>query len=233
MYEPNRSSCEADFAKLLKNALTFLKSGISKADEGLKILSGIFVSCSNLFEVQRFFITLAYAINPTEAKKNVNSFVDKFPSAANDFQNEFNRLDFINKEILRLVENFLKENDLTSKFSTMRGGCESRLNTLRRELSTTTSGTRANTADIDTAINYIGRNSITGLRNIVKKIEQVNNSSDNKEDFSKQKQDINKLFSEFFEIHWAGHVQAILVQDRLQKILYTLSPLFAKYDSSM
>lgn len=233
MYEPNRSSCEADFAELLKNALTFLKSGISKADEGLKRLSEIFVSCSNLLGVQRFYITFAYATNPTEAQKNVQSFVDNFPSAADDFQNEFNRLDSINKEIVGLVENFVKENDLTSKFSTMRGGCESRLNALKRELKTTTSGTRTNTADIDTAINYIGRNSITGLRKMVKKIEQVNNSSDNKEDFSKQKQDINKLFSEFFEIHWPGHVQAIVVQERFQRILYAFSPLFAKYDRSM
>lgn len=213
-------------AQLLRDATKYVKNQIAKSDKSLQNVDGTLGHCSKFFELERFFVSGAYAVDVPTALENLGSFVNNFDAEADYFENAFNRFGCANNEILQDTNDFCKNADLRHQYFVFGNGCEYKLNALKRDLSNLVRQTRTNTAKLETGLKG-AKCALGDIRKVAKEIKSVYNSALNKcgdkISFGELKKTNNNLFLKVYKAHWPGHLKFISVQGQFQEILNLFS----------
>lgn len=191
-------------------------------DSGHISLAGIAEIDANLFKTEYFYLSNNYATDGKATKNKLKSFVDGFTGPFNKLSGFVNSVSGDCDAMLKLSEEFAKENNLLSRPKIGSKGCEADLATLQCELFDLLRELKAQRENILEAIKVM-QSTLSTLSGKVKDFASVVARGGNDKDCCGLLPAANRFFVEFNQRHWVGYKKFVEVQFICDEITVSVS----------
>lgn len=178
---------------------------------------------ANLFKIEHNFLSNNYATDGKAARRKLKSFVDGFTEPFNKLSGFVYSVNADCDAMLKLANDFAKENQLTSYPKKTRRGCEAELDALECELFDLLKELKAQREKALEAIKVM-KATLSNLSGKVKEFASVHLTRDGKDnDSCGILPAANRFFVEVNQRHWIGYKKFVELQSICDGITVSVS----------
>jgi len=230
---PEPNICEVDLRNLTANARIFITDFKGLHVKAHNIVAKIAEICADSFKTEFIYLSGDFSTDLKDAKAKVYSFVAGYAEEAALLLKYFKSVEASCDELWNMARAFKRSYDLTLLPNIPAKRCETKLNSLRNELSTLMDGIKTKR---DAAVAYIKqmKGFLSQLNELVKRFASTNDlavgkDAGSKSDYCKFRIVVNQFFAEFNKIHWTGQLEFVNLQFLCDEVTAIISTLYLKY----